>query len=107
MWKALHTTVLGRAMVELGQQRDALMRDMCSSSGAQALATTIRGYWRERGYDVAVDVMPMTASGIGDFVVRSDLRNGWPRRPAPSPKTRVLDQTRPAAAALLEAAFPV
>jgi hypothetical protein len=58
-------------------------KDPSSNEGASALATRIVRYWRDRGFDVAVDVEPAGYTQqmrSGYFVVRSDLRNGMPSR---------------------------
>lgn len=59
--------------------------DFCTSEGARRLKTKIQEYWRERGYDVTVDLVdegfvPAMRSGRTD--VRSDMINGLPRRRA-------------------------
>lgn len=57
--------------------------DFCTSEGARRLKTKIQEYWRDRGYDVSVDLVeegfvPAMRSGRTD--VRSDMINGLPRR---------------------------
>lgn len=60
--------------------------DFCTSEGARRLKAKIQEYWRERGYDVSVDLVdegfvPAMRSGRTD--VRSDMVNGLPRRRIP------------------------
>lgn len=57
--------------------------DFCTSEGARRLKVKIQEYWRDRGYDVTVDLVdegfvPAMRSGRTD--VRSDMINGLPRR---------------------------
>lgn len=59
--------------------------DFCTSEGARRLKAKIQEYWRDRGYDVTVDLVdegfvPAMRSGRTD--VRSDMINGLPRRRA-------------------------
>jgi hypothetical protein len=56
--------------------------DACSKPGAEALAETIRAYWRARGFtpQVIVQEMPIVASKRSTaWVVRSTMRGGWPK----------------------------
>jgi hypothetical protein len=57
--------------------------DFCTGEGARRLKAKIQEYWRDRGYDVTVDLVdegfvPAMRSGRTD--VRSDMINGLPRR---------------------------
>ena len=54
--------------------------DNLSAAGAERLARTIRKYWENAGFDVAVEIVPFhCASTNGQaFAVRSDLRGGLP-----------------------------
>lgn len=57
--------------------------DFCTADGARRLKLKIQEYWRDRGYDVSVDLIeegfvPAMRSGRTD--VRSDMVNGLPRR---------------------------
>jgi hypothetical protein len=57
--------------------------DFCTNDGARRLKLKIQEYWRDRGYDVSVDLVeegfvPAMRSGRTD--VRSDMVNGLPRR---------------------------
>ncbi len=56
--------------------------DYCTSEGARRLKQRIEEYWRERGYEVNVDLvdagfMPAMRSARTD--VRSNMVNGLPR----------------------------
>lgn len=56
--------------------------DACSKTGAEALAETIRNYWRMRGFtpQVIVQEMPFTPRmRATSWVVRSTMRGGWPK----------------------------
>ena len=55
--------------------------DLCTPEGARRLKERIEAYWKERGYDVKVDLveagfMPAMRSARTD--VRSNLVNGLP-----------------------------
>ena len=51
-----------------------------SHASASRLANTIRKYWAERGYVVAVRTVPISGNHERSvFAVRSDLVNGLPR----------------------------
>lgn len=57
--------------------------DWCTEDGARRLKSKIEDYWRDRGYDVSVNLvdacfMPAMRSARTD--VRSDMVNGMPRR---------------------------
>lgn len=59
------------------------MKDWCDQEGARRLQEKINSYWRERGYDVDVDLVdagfvPAMRSARTD--VRSNMVNGMPRR---------------------------
>jgi hypothetical protein len=59
--------------------------DFCTTDGARRIKLKIQEYWRDRGYDVAIDLVeegfvPAMRSGRTD--VRSDMVNGLPRRRA-------------------------
>lgn len=59
--------------------------DFCSTDGAQRLKQRIQEYWRERGYEVSVELIEapfVAAMRSGRMDVRSDMRNGMPRRRA-------------------------
>lgn len=56
--------------------------DLCTPDGARRLKERIESYWKERGYDVSVDLvdagfMPAMRSARTD--VRSNMVNGRPR----------------------------
>lgn len=56
--------------------------DLCTPEGARRLKERIEAYWRERGYEVNVDLvdagfMPAMRSARTD--VRSNLVNGLPK----------------------------
>lgn len=64
---------------------DTMDGDYCSPEGARRLKLKIEDYWRERGYDVEVSLIdagfvPAMRSARVD--VRSDMKNGMPRRRA-------------------------
>jgi hypothetical protein len=57
--------------------------DYCSPEGARRLKAKIEDYWRERGYEVEIQLVdagfvPAMRSARVD--VRSDMKNGMPRR---------------------------
>ncbi len=57
--------------------------DWCTTEGARRLEQKIEEYWKERGYDVDVNLvdagfMPAMRSARCD--VRSDMVNGMPQR---------------------------
>lgn len=57
--------------------------DFCSTDGARKLKQKIEMYWKERGFDVNVDLVeagftPSMRSGRTD--VRSNMVNGMPTR---------------------------
>jgi hypothetical protein len=57
--------------------------DFCSTDGAHRLKQRIQEYWRERGYEVSVNLVDapfVAAMRSGRTDVRSDLRNGMPRK---------------------------
>jgi len=61
------------------------MRDWCDPDGARRLSEKICEYWRERGYDVDIDLVEagfVAAMRSARFDVRSDMVNGMPRRRA-------------------------
>ena len=62
-----------------------MTNDYCTTEGARRLKQRIEEYWRERGYDVVVDLvdagfMPAMRSARTD--VRSNMVNGLPRNAA-------------------------
>lgn len=62
-----------------------MTNDYCTSEGARRLKQRIEEYWRERGYEVSVDLvdagfMPAMRSARTD--VRSNMVNGLPRTAA-------------------------
>lgn len=62
-----------------------MTNDYCTTEGARRLKQRIEEYWRERGYDVNVDLidagfMPAMRSARTD--VRSNMVNGLPRTAA-------------------------
>ena len=62
-----------------------MSNDFCTTEGARRLKLRIEEYWRERGYDVSVDLveapfLPAMRSARTD--VRSNMVNGMPRRRA-------------------------
>ncbi len=59
-----------------------MANDLCTPEGARRLKERIEAYWRERGYDVNIDLvdagfMPAMRSARTD--VRSNMVNGFPR----------------------------
>jgi hypothetical protein len=57
--------------------------DWCTPEGARKLKQRIESYWKDRGYDVDIDLVdagftPSMRSGRTD--VRSNMRNGMPNR---------------------------
>lgn len=65
-----------------------MANDLCDTQGAYQLKQRIEAYWRERGYDVVIDLVeagftPAMRSARTD--VRSNMINGMPvRRERPS-----------------------
>jgi hypothetical protein len=58
-----------------------MANDLCTPEGARRLKERIESYWRERGYDVNIDLvdagfMPAMRSARTD--VRSNMVNGLP-----------------------------
>lgn len=49
-----------------------------TKSGAESLAAHIVEYWRERGGEVSVQLVPDRRCPEGRLDIRSDMRNGWP-----------------------------
>lgn len=50
-------------------------------NGAEMLAETIRRHWRERGYEVRVEVISCgDRKHLTSFGVITDMVNGWPRK---------------------------
>lgn len=47
-------------------------------SGAEILAARIVEYWRERGGEVSVQLVPDLRCNEGRQDIRSDMLNGWP-----------------------------
>ena len=63
------------------------MEDLCDEEGARRLKQKIEDYWRERGYDVAINTVEAgftAAMRSGRTDLRSDMINGLPRRRAVS-----------------------
>lgn len=61
--------------------------EFCNRSGAERIAKTIKDYWAARGADVEVHLVqaeftPQMRSGR--FDVRSDIKNGLPRKLHPA-----------------------
>lgn len=57
--------------------------DYCSADGAKRLKSRIEEYWRERGYEISVDLVEagfVAAMRSARTDLRSDLVNGLPRR---------------------------
>lgn len=58
-------------------------KDYCSAEGAAELKAQIEHYWRERGYEVRVDLVQAGFEAVMRSCrhdMRSDLVNGWPTR---------------------------
>lgn len=67
------------------------MGDWCTNDGAARLKEKIEAYWRERGYDVNVDLIDagfVAAMRSGRTDVRSNMVNGMPTRRAPDEDKR-------------------
>jgi hypothetical protein len=65
--------------------RIEMANDFCDRDGAKRIKDRIEEYWRERGFDVEINLieagfMPAMRSARTD--VRSDMVNGMPRRRA-------------------------
>ena len=61
-----------------------MSHDTYTKEGAERIATTVRDYWRERGYEVKVEVCDRNARFFASlrercFTVRSNLVDGLPR----------------------------
>lgn len=57
--------------------------DFCTTDGARKLKDKIETYWRERGYDVDIDLVEagfIAAMRSGRTDVRSNMVNGMPTR---------------------------
>lgn len=57
--------------------------DFCTNDGAKKLKEKIEAYWRERGYDVDIDLVDagfVAAMRSGRTDVRSDMINGMPTK---------------------------
>lgn len=57
--------------------------DWCTTNGARKLKDKIEAYWRERGYDVDIDLVEagfIAAMRSGRTDVRSNMVNGMPTR---------------------------
>jgi hypothetical protein len=57
--------------------------DYCSPDGAKRLKVRIEEYWRERGHEIAIDLVEagfVAAMRSARTDLRSDLVNGLPRR---------------------------
>ncbi len=66
--------------LEAQQRRDPW--DYTDREGAETLKATIEEYWRKRGYDIQVALIPgafTPALRASRFDVRSNLVNGMPR----------------------------
>lgn len=56
--------------------------DATSDAGARRIKHSIERYWRERGYNVRVELKRLPYSGtarVAAFAVTSDMVNGLPR----------------------------
>lgn len=57
--------------------------DWCTTDGARRLKDKIEAYWRDRGFDVDIDLVEggfIAAMRSGRTDVRSDMINGMPVR---------------------------
>ena len=57
--------------------------DWCTTDGAKKIKDKIEAYWRERGYDVDIDLVEagfVAAMRSGRTDVRSDMINGMPTK---------------------------
>lgn len=57
--------------------------DWCTNDGARKLKEKIEAYWKERGYDVDIDLVEsgfVAAMRSGRTDVRSNMVNGMPTR---------------------------
>lgn len=60
------------------------MSDLCTDDGAERLAGRIRDFWRKRGFDVEIETHKegfVAAMRSSRTDLRSDMVNGYPRRP--------------------------
>lgn len=67
------------------------MQNYTDRDGAHVLANRIAAFWRERGYEVDVECKPAgfdAKTRATRYDVRSDLRNGFPRRICASNEAR-------------------
>ncbi len=63
-------------------RRDEPQQDYTTRDGAQALAARIAEYWRDRGYEVMLQIEDVgfhPAIRAARYEIRSDLINGLPR----------------------------
>ncbi len=56
--------------------------DLVSETGAARLAHAIRVYWQDKGHRVQAVAEPVQGKGEAHWAVRSDMRNGLPRKAA-------------------------
>ena len=64
-------------------QETDMSGDWCTTDGARKLKDKIEAYWRERGYDVDIDLVEggfIAAMRSGRTDVRSNMINGMPVR---------------------------
>lgn len=57
--------------------------DWCTTDGARKLKEKIEAYWKDRGYDVDIDLVEagfVAAMRSGRTDVRSDMVNGMPAK---------------------------
>lgn len=57
--------------------------DWCTTDGAQKIKDKIEAYWKERGFDVDIDLVEagfVAAMRSGRTDVRSDMVNGMPTK---------------------------
>lgn len=59
--------------------------DSFKQEGSLKLASIIKQYWRDRGYDVSIRVEYFVTAHGGTYAVRSDLINGMPQRRLAAP----------------------
>lgn len=69
--------------------------DWCTNDGAKRLKDKIENYWRDKGFDVDIDLVDagfVAAMRSGRTDVRSNMVNGMPKRRARSSRVEAADQ---------------
>lgn len=84
-----------------------MANDWCNEDGAKRLKNKIEEYWAERGYDVDVDLVEagfVAAMRSARTDVRSNMKNGMPRRRAQSDAQSARTSYQPSSSDMYRAA---